>query len=83
MVVCWYLSLKDWKKFRKKKRKLNLILYEQIIHNFEILGTIWWFIYIVLEYWEKNKKEVMWVYFPKNKVHISKIKYKIPIYLES
>lgn len=32
---------------------------------------------------EKNKKEVMWVYFPKNKVHISKIKYKIPIYLES
>lgn len=69
---------------RKKEKKIKFNLIDgQIIHNFEILGTIWWFIYIVLEYWEKNKKEVMWVYFPKNKVHISKIKYKIPIYLES
>lgn len=69
---------------RKKEKKIKFNLIDgQIIHNFEILGTIWWFIYIVLEYWKKNKKEVMWVYFPKNKVHISKIKYKIPIYLES
>lgn len=39
--------------------------------------------YIILEKWKKNKKEIMWVYFPKNKVHINKIKYKIPIYLKS
>lgn len=51
---------------RKKEKKVKFNLIDgQIIHNFEILGTIWWFIYIVLEYWKKNKKEVMWVYLKK------------------
>lgn len=72
--------VKTWKK--EKYGKLNLILYGQIIHNFE---NFKYYLMIRLKYiildWKKNKKEVMQVYFPKNKVH--KIKCKILTYPES